>query len=327
MTNHEGREILDDDELKAEFAALFPTGWAGPDVLAELAPAGWAAAPLAAIFHPSAEVLYEEAVRMHRNLAALGRRPDAPPPPPEPTLAEITATYEDGPVEPERECRELVGRALWDVFSDNHEVTDADGRLFDLGSHRGAGGFLADVLNSQPGAQPPPRPDMSALFDELFGKSDLGPQHAGFLADMRKEMVGDGGYTYIDFYMGSGTVSGRADLAPVYTLIFRRLRARGLDWEYRFPRLGLVDFRPLKKALDEQARGDEPEWAGYDPAAALEEEEADRERDAELAKMRETLDEGHREAVEAARDADPPAVVRAYTAVYGAFPPGWPPEA
>ena len=57
------------------------------------------------------------------------------------------------------------------------------------------------------------------------------------------------------------------------------------------------------------------------------EEEADRKRDEELAKMRESLDEGHREAVAAALEAEPPAVVRAYAAVCGQFPDGWPPEA
>ena len=42
--------------------------------------------------------------------------------------------------------------------------------------------------------------------------------------------------------------------------------------------------------------------------------------------LRESLDAGYREAVEAARHAPPPATVRAYQAVYGHFPRGWPPE-
>lgn len=315
-----------DDELRAEFAALFPRGWDGPDVLAELAPEGWAASPLAAAFHPSAEQMYEEAVRVHRNLARLGRRPDAPPPPPEPTREEITAGHSPTPIEPERECRELVGLCLWDVFSDNHEVVAADGRVLDLGSMRTAGGFLADVLNAR-GAPPPPRPELPPeLTASLFPPSD-DPRVAAMIADMRKEMFGDGGYTYLDFYLGTHMVSGRADLTPVYAMIFRRLRARGRDWVYHFPRLYGVDFRPLKKMLDEQDRGDEPEFAGYDPSAAFEAEDEDRRRDGELAELRAELDEGHREAVEAARDAEPPAAVRAYRAVYGGFPRGWPPEA
>ena len=328
MTDFEGKPILAEDELKAEFAALFPHGWAGPDVQAELAPGGWAASPLAAVFHPPAAQVYEEAVRTHRNLASLGRRPDAPPPSPEPTLAEVTAEHQDGPVEPERECQELVGLCLWDVFSDNHEVVAADGRRLDLGSSRSGGGFLAEVLNAQGGPPPVPRPDLDGMMEGLFPVlgPDATPEMVAFVAQMRKEMLGDGGYTYLDFYLGTAMLAGRADLGPVYALIFRRLRTRGLDWVYHFPRLYLADLRPLKKQLDDRERGDEPEWAGYDPSAAFADEQADREKDDEVAALRASLDEGHLEAVAAARDREPPATVRAYAAVYGRFPEGWPPE-
>ena len=65
---------------QAEFAALFPNGWAGPDVLAELAPHGWERSPLLTVCHPSVQQVYEETVRMHRNMANCpGRKPDAPP--------------------------------------------------------------------------------------------------------------------------------------------------------------------------------------------------------------------------------------------------------
>lgn len=330
-TNFEGKPILDEDELKAEFAALFPHGWAGPDVMAELAPEGWEKSPLVAVFHPSLDQVYEESVRIHRNMADFpGRKPDAPPPPPEPTRAEVEADYAYGDVEPARECQELVGRCLWEVFSDNHEVSADDGRLLDLGSSRAAGGFLAEVLNAQGGPPPLPRPEMPAQFQKMFeAPPDAGPQVLEMIAQMRKEMLGDGGYTYLDFYMGNTMMSGRADLTPVYTMIFRRLYARGMDWVYHFPRLHLVDFRPLKKQMDEQKRLEEggAEFEGYDPEAAMAEEEADRKKDEELAEMRERLDEGHREAVAAAREEEPPAVVRAYAAVYGDFPEGWPPVA
>ena len=42
--------ILSEAELLAEFDRLFPHGFAGPDVLQELAPAGWESSPLAAVF-------------------------------------------------------------------------------------------------------------------------------------------------------------------------------------------------------------------------------------------------------------------------------------
>ena len=321
---------MTDDDVKAELAALFPHGWAGPDVLGELAPAGWAASPLSRVFHPSAEQQLEEAVRIRRNLADFPRRPDAPPPEPtpEPTLADFDGEYEPGDYHPARECQELVGLCLWDIFSDNHEVRTAAGDHLDLGSLRGGGGFLADVLNAQggppPAARPELPPEMTKFLDPPAGSP---PEVLAMYAEMRKEMVGDGGYTYLDFYMGTGMVGGRADLGPVYRLIFRRLRGRGLDWAYTFPRLYAVDFRPLKKQMDETERGDEPEWAGYDPSAAFAEEQEDQEHDEKIAELREQLDEGHREAVAEAREQEPPAVVRAYRAVYGRLPAGWPPAA
>ena len=331
MTPFDDKPEFTPDELTAEFAALFPHGWAGADVLGELAPHGWAASPLAAVCHPSPQQQYEEQVRMHRNLANFpGRKPDAPPPPPEPTLAEVEAEHAPSPVEPERECQELVGLCLWDLFSDNHEVLADDGRWLHLGSARGSGGFLAEVLNTQPGPPPAPRPEMPAdLMARMFPPTEgMDPKVAEFMAEMRREMIGDGGYTYLDFYMGTHAVSDRADLRPVYEMIFRRLKARGHDWKYSFPRLHLVDFRPLKKHLDEEARRErgESEFEGYDPSAAFEEEQEEQKRDEEIAEMRASLDEGHREAVDAALDQPPPATVRAYRAVYGDIPHGWPPE-
>jgi hypothetical protein len=270
-----------DNELHAEFDRLFPHGLAGPDVLQELAPGGWETSPLLAVFHPSVDQLYEEALAMHRNLGAL-RRPDDPRPrPPEPTRDEIAGEYCERPIEPEAEVRDLVGQCLWDVFSDGHEVVSRqDGRVLDLGSFRSSGDFLADVANRQTGTSQ---------------------------------------YDYMSFYLGTSWVSRRADLTPVYEMIFRRLCRRGLDWMYHFPRLYAIDFRPLEEALDRQ---DEPEWLNYSPSEALAREEERKEHDRELAEFRESLDAAHREAIEAALDDPPPSTVRAYEAVYGRFPEG-----
>jgi hypothetical protein len=205
------------------------------------------------------------------------------PCPPEPTLELVAQDHVERPVAREAEVRELVGLCLWDVFSDEHEVVASDGRRLDLGSFRGSGGFLADILNQQTGTEQ---------------------------------------YDYLSFYMGTIWVAERADLAPVYRMIFHRLRARGLDWVYHFPRLHAVDMRPLKEALEGQ---DEPEWSGYDPSEALAREEAEREQDKNLAELRELLDEGYREPVEQAAGGPPPAMVLAYEAVFGRFPRGWPP--
>jgi len=328
MADHDGAPRYDEAELHAEFVRLFPLGWAGADVMRELAPEGWAASPLAVVNHPTAEQVHEETVRVQRNLGQLGRRPDAPPPAPEPTLEEIVSEHVDTPYEPERELQELVGRCLWDVFCDNHDVAADDGRILDLGSMRAGGGFLAEVLNKQEGPKPAPRPEPPDFLLKLMrGDAPQDERTAAFMAEMIKEMVGDGGYTYLDFYMGTGMVSGRADLVPVYTMIFRRMYALGMDWSYHFPRLYAVDLRPLKARMDEQAKGDEPEWEGYDPSAAFEDGQAESEKDEEIAELRSKLDEGHQAAVEAARDLPAPSTVRAYEAVYGAFPEGWPPEA
>jgi hypothetical protein len=275
-----------DEELHVEFDRLFPHGFAGQDVFQELAPGGWAASPLLAVFHPSVDQLYEETLVMHRNLASLWRPDDHRPRSPEPTREAIAREYREHTIEPAAEVRALVGECLWDIFSDSHEVVAVeDGRVLDLGSFRYAGGVLSDVANRQTGTTQ---------------------------------------YDYMDFYLGTSWVSQRADLTPVYEMIFRRLRRRGLDWIYHFPRLYAVDLRPLKNALV-QAR--EPEWLNYSPSEALAEEAEQTKRDQELAALRESLDAGYREAVEEALDTPPPATVRAYQAVYGHFPRGWPPEA
>jgi len=224
----------------------------------------------------------EEALCMYRFLSSL-RKPDDRPLRPVPTLDLFAHDDPDGPVETEVEVRELVGRCLWDVFSNGNEVAASDGRRLDLGSFRGSGGFLADVLNRQTGTRQ---------------------------------------YDYLSFYMGTIWVWERADLTPAYRMIFRRLRENALDWVYHFPRLHAVDLRPLKEAFE---RKDLPEWTDYDPSAALAREEAEREQDKNLAELRESLDEGYRAAVEQAADAPPPATVLAYEAVFGCFPPGWPP--
>ena len=85
-------------------------------------------------------------------MLALRRAEDERPVPPKPTLDEIAGDFRERPIEVEPEVRELVGQCLWDVFSDGHEVVSLeDGRVLDLGSFRGSGGFLAEYLNRQIG--------------------------------------------------------------------------------------------------------------------------------------------------------------------------------
>ena len=144
---------LSDAELKAFFDRLFPHGFAGADVLAEIAPEGWERSPLLACFHPSPEQVFKERVQIHRNIEELvrisrERKPNNPKlgPRPEPTLEETRAEWKEQPVNVAGEVTELIGMCLWNVFSDNHEVIAADGRVADIGSFRGAAAFLDEHL-------------------------------------------------------------------------------------------------------------------------------------------------------------------------------------
>lgn len=246
--NARDREQLSERECAAVLARLFPHGLAGEDGIAELAPEGWERSPLLAVFHPPVEQVYRESVRFHRNLERLAGPRSTEPLPPEPTLEEIREQWHDEPVDRQREVRELVGRCLWDVFSDNHDVIAPDGREVHLGSFRAAGDVIADLLNDE---------------------------------------VGGSQYGFMDFYMGTIGINDRADLTPVYVMIFRRLATHGYDWKYAFPRIYAIHF-------------------GCDHDHML-------------------LEEGHREALEIAKDRPPPATVAAYRQVYGEFPRGWPP--
>ena len=259
---------MDEDELTKRctyaecqtlFASLFPAGFAGKDVLEEIAPEGWPDSTLHFVFHPTPEQVHWERVQLHRRLR------DRPWPPkdrldePEPTVEDVRADYQETPVDTTREVRVLVATCLWDVFSNENEVVDRNGRMVDIGSWRGAAGFLADQLNRE---------------------------------------SGESQYDYMDFYMGSFWVCERADLTPVYEMIFRRLKDHLLDWRYRFPQLHLIEF----------------------PA-----DRPDGRRSYELEKLRAELEQAHREALDALKLEPLPAIVLAYSNVYGVFPNGWPP--
>jgi len=281
-----------EDELFEAFDTLFPQGFAGSDVFAEIAPNGWKESPWAGAVRREPDPMAQE---MAQSLRAMENWKPGEPMPVFPSFDDLSERMkamaerplpEAVPADPEEEVREMVGRCLWDIFSDNHDVTDAEGRKLHLGSHRGSAGFLAQYLNRQSAAET---------------------------------------YFYLDFYMGNGMADEKESLAPIHRMIFRRLKAHGFDWEYSFPRLGLVDFRPLKEAMDRE-KNPEAEWENYDPEASMQKEEENREKDEEIAEMRAKLDEGYRESVEASRDQPPPATVLAYEAVFGEFPKGWPPE-
>jgi hypothetical protein len=197
---------LSEAECERLFDRLFPGGLAGRDVLLEVAPGGWAKSPLVRVFHPTLEQTFAELLDFHESLERLRLRRSGEVPKPPPTLEDARANWKSlsKPVYPESECAELVGMCVWDIFSDNHDVLGADGRLVDLGSFRTAAEFIAGRMSR----------------------------------DLRHSP-----YDYLDFYLGPALVRRRADLSPVYRTLFRRMRALGLDWIYCFPRLRLVTIR------------------------------------------------------------------------------------
>lgn len=281
---------LTEAQCWAIFNQLFPHGLADASLLQELAPEGWERSPLVRAFHPTPEQLYEEAVRIHANIQSFLAPRGLPRENPPPTLEEVRRSHRDEPVRPREECADMLGRCLWDIFSDNHEALTTERWLVDLGSFRASAGFIADFCNRVEG------PERLAI----------------------------GGRDYMDFYMGTAWIARRADLTPVYALIFRRMKSLGLDWRYVHPRLEIVELSGLRESLE---GGDKPEWMGYDPSRAFARELEERKRQQGLTELRESLDAAYQESIEEARKNPPPRTVHAYCQVYGRWPEGWPPTA
>lgn len=179
---------------------------------------------------------------------------------------------------------ELLGRALWDVFSNNHTVLDPEGDACDLGSFRGSAGFIAKAINR--------------FCPEL-----------------------DRRYDYLDFYMGAALVTDGKRLRPVYRWIFERLADRGFDWRYTFPQIYIFG---LPGGSDAGQGHDPEDFLSYDPSDALRDETEREERDRDVRAIREEFRRQNEEAIRRARREPLPPVVAAYRDVYGRLPEGWP---
>ena len=83
-----------------------------------------------------------------------------------------------------------------------------------------------------------------------------------------------------------------------------------------------VDLRLLNDALENRQ---ELDWLNYSPPEALAREAEQKKHEQTLAELRESLDEGYRQAIEEALKSPLPATARAYETVYNRFPRGWPP--
>jgi hypothetical protein len=290
---------LTDAEAFDFLKSLFPGGLKDSALISELCPDGWEESPLFACYHPPLEVIYQEHIEFSRNIKRLFPRSKrqkeqgepVPPDEPEPTFEEFLAKHppKDKPLSPEAQINEpadLLGRCLWDVFSSNHDVLAADGRIVHLGSFRGSAGTIADFMTAFP------RPG-----DDAKSRS-------------RRDA-----YDYLDFYMGSIWINQRADLTPAYRLIFQRLQSQGADWAYAFPQLHIIDFGSAQAASD-----------SYDPSAAIQREAEQKARAAETAKLRRQIARAAKSAKRRGRTGPPPSIVRAYQQIYDRFPQGWPPD-
>ena len=281
-----------EEEVFDFLGRLLPSGFAGEDVMTELAADGWEHSKLVRAFHPSVEVWHKEQVAMFKQaekfLEIMRKGRNEPGDPfledsetlEPPTLRESRAEFEERPFDSVYECREIVGRVLWEVFSDGHSVIADDGREIDLGSFRGASCTLD-------------------LFDQ--GES---------MADYRDDWVdvwdrGD----CMRFYMGLSFIEGRTGYGPVYEMVFRRLQKLDADWICRFPRMDFVHFEEPESepSLDS---------AEYNPSEAFGQELKKREDEAKFEKMQAKLDAAYTESAEAAAKNEPPPIIRAYRRVY-----------
>jgi hypothetical protein len=102
----------------------------------------------------------------------------------------------------------VLGLAVYDIFSNNHDVVGVDNKTYDLGSLRGSGHFMADFLN----------------------KNYENPAKS---------------YGYMDFYMGTIWIRSRGDLTPFYEFVFQKLKEFHCDWNYFFPRLFLIEPKKI----------------------------------------------------------------------------------
>ncbi|MDQ6762141.1 MAG: hypothetical protein M3015_05885 [Bacteroidota bacterium] len=247
-----------------------------PELLQTIAPDGFVNSPLTLIFHPTPEQQYKEYCRMSENIAGLRKAMKSQ------ADSNSVVSFEEfikdvkaKPVDAQYEIVSIFGDCIWEIFSNNHTVFTAKAESYDLGSWRGSGGFIADVINK---------------LQLVPGKS----------------------FDYMDFYMGNIFTEGRTDLIPVYEFIFKKLKARNLDWEYSFPRTGLVSFN---KDEDEKDNIE-----NYDPSEAVKQQLQKEQQQNEIEKLQQSLDETYNAEYEEARYKKPSPEVMAYYNIYHHYP-------
>lgn len=175
-----------------------------------IAPKGLKNSDLVLFLHPTPEQQYEEHLRIRKNINQLTKKLKQ-----EDKEIKINDFKQDDlkNISEFYEFLYILGLSVYDIFSNNHEVFSNDNKVYDLGSLRGSGGFIADFFNTH-------YTDNSEKYD------------------------------YMDFYMGTIWIRERGNLRPFYEYIFQKLKDLDCDWKYSFPRMFLVD---PKKIFDDSS--------------------------------------------------------------------------
>mgnify|MGYP001553010469 CR=1 FL=1 len=98
--------------------------------------------------------------------------------------------------------------------------------------------------------------------------------------------------------------------------IFKILKAKKLDWEYSFPRMGLVSFEK-----DEEENNDIED---YDPSEAMKKRLEKEQQQNEINELQQSFDEMYEAGYEEARYNKPSPEVMAYYNIYHHYPKGYP---
>lgn len=188
----------------------------------KIAPDGLKNTDLVLFLHPDAQQQCEEHIRIRDNISRLIRKSNQ-----EDKEIKIRDFKQDDltNISEYNEFLYVLGLSIYDIFSNNHEVIGNDNRIYDLGSFRGSGRFVAD------------------FFNDNFSDNPVK-------------------YDYIDFYMGTIWIKERGDLTPFYEYIFQKLKDFRCDWKYSFPRMHLIDVKEmLDTSIEDELEDYKPEKA------------------------------------------------------------------
>ena len=185
----------------------------------EIAPNEWINSDYILFLHPMPEQQYKEHKRMMENINWLTKKTKD-----QQKDIDISDFKQDEltGIDEHKEFFYILGLVVYDIFSNNHEVIGEDRKIFNFGSFRGSGDFIAGFLNNH--------------YPE---KSDR--------------------YNYMDFYMGTIWIRERGNLTPFYEHVFKKLKDLKCDWIYSFPRMSVVDMKnPTDKSDDSKIEDYKP---------------------------------------------------------------------